>query len=190
MDKARMERIKDRVNRAQLGINDWQCSGEEYYLEQAMAELECAKAIMTAGKGITETESIVAYGVPEYNADLHDTPEEALEEIKCLFKRGERIELSKYVLSTWRPHIDATDLVDNFVEQAEDEAGELAEYYCEYLDSDALKNAKLDLEAELNNVLGRWLDKNDIEANWYDCKGTEGEYEFDGEKFVRIGGGE
>lgn len=190
MDKERMERIKDRVNRAQLGINDWQCSGEEYYLEQAMAELECAKAIITAGKGITETKSIVAYGVPEYNADLHDTPEEALEEIKCLFKRGERIELSKYVLSTWRPGIDVADLIEGFVAQADDEAGECTESYCDYLESDALKNAKLDLEAELNNVLNRWLDKNDIEAGWYDCKGTEGEYEFDGEKFVRIGGGE
>lgn len=188
MEKERMERIKDRVNRAQLGINDWQCSGEEYYLEQAMAELECAKAIITAGKGVTKTESTVGYGAPEYNADLHDTPEEALEEIKCLFKRGERIELSKYVLSTWRPYIDVNDLVEDFVEQANDEVGELAEYYCDYLDSDALKNAKVDLEAELNNVLNRWLDKNNIEAGWYDCKGTEGEYEFDGEKFHRIGG--
>lgn len=188
MDKARIERIKDRVNRAQLAINDWQCSGEEYYLEQATAELECAKAIITAGKGVTETQSSVGYGAPEYNADLHDTPEEALEEIKCLFRRGERVELSRYVLSTWRPYIDATELVENFVEQADDEAGELAEYYCDYLDSDVLKNAKLDLEAELNNVLNRWLDKNNIEAGWYDCKGTEGEYEFDGEKFRRIGG--
>ncbi len=188
MDKERTERIKDRVNRAQLSINDWQCSGEEYYLEQAMAELECAKAIITAGKGITETKSVVAYGVPELNADLHDTPEEALKEIECLFKRGERVELSRYVLSTWRPYIDATELVENFVEQADDEAGELAEDYCEYLGSDALKNAKVDLEAELNDVLSRWLDKNDIEAGWYDCKGTEGEYEFDGEKFRRIGG--
>lgn len=188
MDKARMEKIKDRVNRAQLAINDWQCSGEEYYLEQAMAELECAKLIVSAGKEATKTESIVGYGVPEYNADLHDTPEEALKEIKCLFKRGERIELSKYVLSTWRPCIDVDDLVDDFVEQADDEAGESAENYCEYLGSDALENARADLEAELNNVLNRWLDKHDIDAGWYDYKGTEGEYEFDGEKFVRIGG--
>lgn len=190
MDEAKMERIKDRVNRAQLGINDWQCSGEEYYLEQAVAELECAKAIITASKDIAETKSIVAYGVPEYNADLHDTPEEALEEIKCFFERGERIELSKYVLSTWRPCIDVDNLVEDFVEQADDEAGECTESYYDYLESDVLKNAKLDLEAELNNVLNRWLDKNDIKANWYDCKGTEGEYEFDGEKFRRIGGGE
>lgn len=188
MDKARMDKIKDRVNRAQLAINDWQCSGEEYYLEQATAELECAKLMIATGKSVTEAESIVSYGVPEYNADLHDTPEEALEEIKCLFKRGERIELSKYVLSTWRPYIDVDDLVANFIEQADDEAGESTESYCDYLDSDVLQNAKLDLEAELNNVLNRWLDKNDIEAGWYDCKGTEGEYEFDGEKFVRIGG--
>lgn len=188
MDKERTERIKDRVNRAQLAINDWQCSGEEYYLEQATAELECAKAIITAGKGVTETESAVAYGVPEYNADLHDTPEEALEEIKCLFEPGEKIELGRYVLSTWRPYIDVNDIIENFVEQADDEAGESAESYCEYLESDVLKNARIDLEAELNNALDRWLDKNDIEAGWYDRKGSEGEYEFDGEKFVRVGG--
>lgn len=38
--------IMDCVNRAQLAINDWQCSGEIYYLEQARAELN--KAIDTA----------------------------------------------------------------------------------------------------------------------------------------------
>ena len=32
--------IMDCVNRAQLAINDWQCSGEIYYLEQARAELK------------------------------------------------------------------------------------------------------------------------------------------------------
>ena len=31
-----MERkIEDYVNRAQLAINDWQCSGDKYYLLQA-----------------------------------------------------------------------------------------------------------------------------------------------------------
>ena len=34
------------VNRAQLAINDWQCSGEIYYLEQAKAEL--AEAVLLA----------------------------------------------------------------------------------------------------------------------------------------------
>lgn len=38
--------IMDYVNRAQLAIDDWQCSGESYYLEQAKAEL--TKAIDTA----------------------------------------------------------------------------------------------------------------------------------------------
>ena len=32
-------KISDYVNRAQLAINDWQCSGEIYYLAQAKAEL-------------------------------------------------------------------------------------------------------------------------------------------------------
>lgn len=38
--------IMDCVNRAQLAINDWQCSGEIYYLEQAKAEL--AEAVFLA----------------------------------------------------------------------------------------------------------------------------------------------
>ena len=39
-------KISDYVNRAQLAINDWQCSGEIYYLEQAKAEL--AEAVLLA----------------------------------------------------------------------------------------------------------------------------------------------
>ena len=31
-------KIYNYVNRAQLAINDWQCSGEIYYLEQAKAD--------------------------------------------------------------------------------------------------------------------------------------------------------
>lgn len=35
-----MERkIEDYVNRAQLAINDWQCSGDKYYLLQAETRL-------------------------------------------------------------------------------------------------------------------------------------------------------
>ena len=37
-------KIYNYVNRAQLAINDWQCSGEIYYLEQAKAELYSAQA--------------------------------------------------------------------------------------------------------------------------------------------------
>ena len=39
-------KIYNYVNRAQLAINDWQCSGEIYYLEQAKAEL--AEAVLLA----------------------------------------------------------------------------------------------------------------------------------------------
>lgn len=44
-----MERkIEDYVNRAQLAINDWQCSGEKYYLLQAVTLLN--KAVRLAAE--------------------------------------------------------------------------------------------------------------------------------------------
>lgn len=44
-----MERkIDDYVNRAQLVINDWQCSGEKYYLLQAVTLLN--KAVRLAAE--------------------------------------------------------------------------------------------------------------------------------------------
>lgn len=44
-----MERkIEDYVNRAQLAINDWQCSGEKYYLLQA--ETFLGKAVRLAAE--------------------------------------------------------------------------------------------------------------------------------------------
>ena len=44
-----MERkIEDYVNRAQLAINDWQCSGDKYYLLQA--ETLLGKAVRLAAE--------------------------------------------------------------------------------------------------------------------------------------------
>ena len=48
MDKERTGRIEDYVNRAQLAINDWQCSGEKYYLLQATTLLD--KAVRLAAE--------------------------------------------------------------------------------------------------------------------------------------------
>lgn len=42
------EKINDYVNRAQLAINDWQCSGEKYYLLQAVTLLN--KAVRLAAE--------------------------------------------------------------------------------------------------------------------------------------------
>ncbi len=41
-------RIEDYVNRAQLAINDWQCSGDKYYLLQA--ETLLGKAVRLAAE--------------------------------------------------------------------------------------------------------------------------------------------
>lgn len=47
MDKEKTERkLEDYVNRAQLAINDWQCSGDKYYLLQA--ETLLGKAVRLA----------------------------------------------------------------------------------------------------------------------------------------------
>lgn len=49
MDKEKTERkIEDYVNRAQLSINDWQCSGDKYYLLQA--ETLLGKAVRLAAE--------------------------------------------------------------------------------------------------------------------------------------------
>lgn len=49
MDKEKTERkLEDYVNRAQLDINDWQCSGDKYYLLQA--ETLLGKAVRLAAE--------------------------------------------------------------------------------------------------------------------------------------------
>ncbi len=49
MDKEKTERkLEDYVNRAQLAINDWQCSGDKYYLLQA--ETLLGKAVRLAAE--------------------------------------------------------------------------------------------------------------------------------------------
>lgn len=52
-------KIYNYVNRAQLAINDWQCSGEIYYLEQAKAEL--AEAVLLADELAKEKPVFLQY---------------------------------------------------------------------------------------------------------------------------------
>lgn len=49
------EKINDYVNRAQLAINDWQCSGEKYYLLQAVTLLNNAVRL-AAERDVERTE--------------------------------------------------------------------------------------------------------------------------------------
>lgn len=76
--------IMDCVNRAQLAVNDWQCSGEIYYLEQARAEL--AKAVLLADELAKEKPASLQYSAEVQgrvgSSYLCDTPEEALEDIR------------------------------------------------------------------------------------------------------------
>ena len=62
--------IMDCVNRAQLAINDWQCSGEIYYLEQAKAEL--AEAVLLADELAKEKPVFLQYSaVPSQSPRFH-----------------------------------------------------------------------------------------------------------------------
>lgn len=81
------------VNRAQLAINDWQCSGEIYYLEQARTELN--KAIDTA-----DFLNMPAYYIADVlwdsdNGCMCDTPKEALDEALeyCDLSTGDTVDV-------------------------------------------------------------------------------------------------
>lgn len=45
-----INKVDELVNRAQLAINDWQCSGETYYLRQAQANLGSALELARAAR--------------------------------------------------------------------------------------------------------------------------------------------
>lgn len=181
-------KIYNYVNRAQLAINDWQCSGEIYYLEQAKAEL--AEAVLLADE--------LAKGKPvflQYSAEVqgrfgvsfvYDTPEEALENIRPDLNVGDLVIVYQQEDSQWHPYIDMDDLIEQFISQADDAAGEAAEAWCDFISGNALAQARKELDEQLNDVLEAWLRKHKIDAGWYDRAGVEGTYRFCGDKFIRV----
>lgn len=190
------EKINDYVNRAQLAINDWQCSGEIYYLAQVKAYIDVAETLTAINQlpGGSESEPEPLYNAEcfstDFDTDGHDTPEEALAVLNPqAFIKGEIINIVKHRKSEFRPHIDIEDLLDDFITQADDAGGEGAEPYTEYLAGQELKAARTVLECQLNEVLNRWLDKHHVDAGWYNRCGVVAKYKFDGTKFVRVDGG-
>ena len=118
-------KIYNYVNRAQLAINDWQCSGEIYYLEQAKAEL--AEAVLLADELAKEKPVFLQYSAEVQgrvvSSYLCDTPEEALEDIRPDLAVGDLVIVLKQEESQWHPYIDMDDLIEEFISQADDEAG-------------------------------------------------------------------
>lgn len=112
--------INDYVNRAQIAINDWQCSGELYYLAQAKAYVDVAETIaaLVYLPDFDKKKSLPLYSVENYNDDLYDSPLEALEELDLKkIDKNETLELVEWHESEFRPHIDIEDLLDDFIRQ-------------------------------------------------------------------------
>lgn len=180
--------IMDCVNRAQLAINDWQCSGEIYYLEQARAELN--KAIDTA-----DFLNMPAYYIADVlwdsdNGCMCDTPEEALDEALeyCDLNTGDTVDVLICKEASWQPRIDVEDLMDDLVDQAADEGGEYSERYIDTLTGEDMAVARENLEDKLNKMLCDWLRQNKIKPDWVVIDGMEGRYLYDGHKFSRVKG--
>ena len=120
------------------------------------------------------------------SSDLCDTPEEALEDIRPDLIVGELVIVYKQKESQWQPYIDMDDLIEGFISQADDEAGEVAEAWCDFISGNALAQARKELDEQLNDVLEAWLKKHKVDAGWYDRAGVEGTYRFCGDKFIRV----
>ena len=181
-------KIYNYVNRAQLAINDWQCSGEIYYLAQAKAEL--AEAVLLADELAKKKTASLQYSAETQGrfvfSDLCDTPEEALEDIRPDLNVGDLVIVYQQEESQWQPYIDMDDLIEKFISQADDQAGEASEAWCDFISGNALAQARKELDEQLNDVLEAWLRKHNIDAGWYDRAGVEGTYRFCGDKFIRV----
>lgn len=192
--EASINKVDELVNRAQLAINDWQCSGDGDYVHKAYANLQQAAIRLTLSyQAAKSKKSELQYSVigdtlaADYeNLDLYDTPEEALNEVKDFLKAGDIVTVLEMAESDWQPYIDTDRLLETFQDQAYDEGGEGSEPWNDFITSEAMTAAVDELEDELNNVLKRWLEKYQVEAGWYKETGKEYRYSFDGIDFIRL----
>ena len=82
-NEASINKVDELVNRAQLAINDWQCSGDVDYVHKAYANLQQAAIRLTLSRQAAKPKkSELMYSVigdtlaADYeNLDLYDTPE-------------------------------------------------------------------------------------------------------------------
>lgn len=186
--------INDYVNKAQMDINDWQCSGDGDYVHKAYANLQQAAIRLTLSHQAAKPEKIeLMYSVigdtlaTNYeNLDLHDTPEEALKEVKDFLMPGDIVTVLEMAESDWQPYADIDSLLEEFQDQATAEGGEASEQWCDFITGEAMTAAVDELDNELNAVLKRWLKKYQVEAGWYQEAGKKCRYSFDGSDFIRL----
>lgn len=185
-----IDKINSYVNRAQLSINDWQCSNEADYLRQAQANLGSALELERAARvAALAAEQEEAYSVSDDGNDaytLHDTPKEALEEARSDLTAGEIVTVVQWRKSSWRPEIDAEKLLENFEEDAYEDGDSASEYWSERIECERMAAARAELEQRLNAVLQDWVDEHELDADWYKPTGVELSYQFDGKNFKRI----
>lgn len=192
--EASINEVDELVNRAQLAINDWQCSGDGDYVQKAYANLQQASIRLTCSyQAARSKKSELQYSVigdmlaADYeNLDLYDTPEEALNEVKDFLKAGDIVTVLEMAESGWQPYIDTDSLLETFQDQAYDEGGEASEPWNDFITSEAMTAAVAELDNALNTVLKRWLDKYQAEAGWYQETGKKCCYGFDGTDFIRL----
>lgn len=192
--EASINEVDELVNRAQLAINDWQCSGDGDYVHKAYANLQQASIRLTCSyQAARSKKSELQYSVigdmlaADYeNLDLYDTPEEALNEVKDFLKAGDIVTVLEMAESGWQPYIDTDSLLETFQDQAYDEGGEASEPWNDFITSEAMTAAVDELDNALNTVLKRWLDIYQVEAGWYQETGKKCCYGFDGTDFIRL----
>ena len=184
-----IDKINSYVNRAQLSINDWQCSNEADYLRQAQANLGSALELERAARvAVLAAEKEEIYSVSDDDEAFtpYDTPKEALESVRGDLTAGEIVTVIQWRESSWRPEIDAEKLLEDFEEDACEDGGDASEYWSERVESEGMAAARAELEQRLNAVLQDWIDEHKLDADWYKPTGVKLSYKFDGEDFKRI----
>lgn len=112
-----INKVDELVNRAQLAINDWQCSGDVDCLEKAAAYLRAALELARAARAATLTDQKAeAYSVDydDMTSTLCDTPKEALESARDNLKDGEIVAVVQWRKSNWHPEISVAMLLGEF----------------------------------------------------------------------------
>lgn len=184
-----IDKINSYVNRAQLSINDWQCSNEADYLRQAQANLGSALELERAARVAAlaaEKEEIYSIGDDDDAFTPYDTPKEALESVRGDLTAGEIVTVIQWRESSWRPEIDVEKLLEDFEEDACEDGGYASEYWSERIECERLAAARAELGQRLNAVLQDWIDEHKLDADWYKPTGMELSYQFDGKNFKRI----
>lgn len=184
-----LNKVDELVNRAQLAINDWQCSGDVDCLEKAAAYLRAALELARAARAATMTDQKAeAYSVgdDDMTFTLYDTPEEALKSARDNLTAGEIVAVVQWRESNWHPEISVEMLLGEFEEEACEDGGNASEYWSERIESKEMAKARAELGQRLNAVLKDWIDEHKLEADWYEPTGMKLNYQFDGKKFKRI----